>query len=70
LKLPESSVQAAKYEVAEFKKRRSAATHKRRLFQELSADSFEVIAQWQHYAIMELTLIEHFKSDVKWILVC
>jgi transcriptional regulator with XRE-family HTH domain len=33
----------------------------------LSADAFAVIADWQHYAILELTYTTGFKSDAKWI---
>jgi uncharacterized protein (TIGR02147 family) len=36
-------------------------------YQQLSLDSFQVIADWFHYAILELTLIQGFRSDVKWI---
>jgi transcriptional regulator with XRE-family HTH domain len=33
----------------------------------LSADAFAVIADWYHYAILELTLTVGFKSDSRWI---
>jgi uncharacterized protein (TIGR02147 family) len=33
----------------------------------LTADSFRVIADWYHYAILELTTLVGFKSDTKWI---
>lgn len=36
-------------------------------FVKLSVDTFEVIAAWQHYAIMELTLLAQFKSSTAWI---
>jgi uncharacterized protein (TIGR02147 family) len=28
---------------------------------------FEIISQWYHYAIMELTTLEDFKPEIKWI---
>ena len=34
---------------------------------ELSIDKFKVIADWYHYAILELTLTRGFKSDYEWI---
>lgn len=34
---------------------------------QLNLDSFTVIADWYHYAILELTFVTHFKSDAKWI---
>lgn len=33
----------------------------------LAAEAFQAIADWQHYAILELTFIQSFKSDPKWI---
>lgn len=35
--------------------------------QQLALDSFQVIADWYHYAILELTTVRDFNSDVKWI---
>jgi len=34
---------------------------------QLSADAFAVIADWYHYAILELTYTVGFKSDPRWI---
>jgi len=34
---------------------------------ELSLDVFRVISDWYHYAILELTYVEGFRSDPKWI---
>jgi transcriptional regulator with XRE-family HTH domain len=34
---------------------------------QLSADAFAVIADWYHYAILELTMSVGFKSDPRWI---
>ena len=36
-------------------------------FLQIDIDSFSVIADWYHAAIMELTFIKGFKSDAKWI---
>jgi uncharacterized protein (TIGR02147 family) len=36
-------------------------------YQQLTLDSFQVISDWYHYAILELTLVHDFKSDPKWI---
>lgn len=37
------------------------------VFTELSLEYFKVIADWYHFAILELTYLKDFKSDVSWI---
>jgi uncharacterized protein (TIGR02147 family) len=37
------------------------------VFNSLSVDSFRVIADWYHLAILELTLVEGFISETAWI---
>jgi uncharacterized protein (TIGR02147 family) len=34
---------------------------------QLSIDTFSVISDWYHYAILELTYVSGFKADPKWI---
>jgi transcriptional regulator with XRE-family HTH domain len=36
-------------------------------FYQLTVDSFSVMADWYHFAILELTYIRGFKDDPKWI---
>jgi uncharacterized protein (TIGR02147 family) len=36
-------------------------------FKSLEVEAFKAIADWHHYAILELSLTEDFKSDPKWI---
>jgi uncharacterized protein (TIGR02147 family) len=36
-------------------------------YKDLSLDHFKIIADWYHFAIMELTLVEGFSSEPKWI---
>lgn len=36
-------------------------------FQQLALDTFAVISDWYHYAILELTYLEDFKADPQWI---
>lgn len=36
-------------------------------YRNLNLDHFKIIADWYHFAIMELTLVEGFKSEPKWI---
>jgi transcriptional regulator with XRE-family HTH domain len=36
-------------------------------FQQITLDSFAVISDWYHYAILELTYCKDFKSDPAWI---
>ena len=35
--------------------------------QQLANDAANVIADWYHYAILELTRLHHFKPDTRWI---
>ena len=34
---------------------------------QVGLDSFSVISDWYHYAILELTFVSDFKADAKWI---
>jgi uncharacterized protein (TIGR02147 family) len=36
-------------------------------FLQVSTDTFAVISEWYHYAILELTYVSGFKADAKWI---
>lgn len=36
-------------------------------FMQVSLDTFSVISEWYHYAILELTFVSGFKADPKWI---
>ena len=36
-------------------------------FYTLTADSFAVMADWYHFAILELTFVQNFRADAKWI---
>lgn len=36
-------------------------------FYQISMDTFSVLADWYHFAILELTFVSNFKSDAKWI---
>jgi len=36
-------------------------------YQQIAIDSFVIISDWQHYAILELIKVEDFKSDISWI---
>lgn len=36
-------------------------------YQALNVDNFKVISDWYHFAIMELTLVQNFRSDTLWI---
>jgi uncharacterized protein (TIGR02147 family) len=36
-------------------------------FDEIALDAFKIIADWYHFAILELTEVEGFRSNVAWI---
>jgi uncharacterized protein (TIGR02147 family) len=36
-------------------------------YQQLSVDGYQVVADWYHYAILELTITKTFQSDLAWI---
>lgn len=38
-----------------------------RSYQQVTHDTFSVISDWYHYAILELTYIEGFQSDAAWM---
>jgi uncharacterized protein (TIGR02147 family) len=40
---------------------------RRTTFTCLDVDQFRIIADWYHYAILEMTRLEDFRPDVKWI---
>ncbi len=44
-----------------------AAKAKKIAYKKLSEDNFNIIADWYHYAILELTYVKGFKGDFKWI---
>lgn len=37
------------------------------IYQQVDVDTFAVISEWYHYAILELTYVSGFKADPKWI---
>ncbi len=50
------------------KNREQTGSDKPRISEDqLSLDTFAVISDWYHYAILELTRVKDFKSDEKWI---
>lgn len=36
-------------------------------YAQLAADAFEIIADWQHYAILEAMTVTTFQADVRWM---
>jgi len=36
-------------------------------YKQLAIDSFAIISDWHHYAILELIHVESFESDINWI---
>ncbi|MBC7430240.1 MAG: TIGR02147 family protein [Bacteriovorax sp.] len=36
-------------------------------FTSINVDQFKLIADWYHYAILELTLTQDFKPDIRWV---
>lgn len=37
------------------------------IYRQMTLDSFALISDWYHYAILELTFVEDFKNSPKWI---
>ena len=50
-----------------YEERLPAADIEERRVAQLRAEAAEVIAQWHHYAILELTRLKSFQPDVRWI---
>jgi uncharacterized protein (TIGR02147 family) len=36
-------------------------------YQQLTLDSFQVISDWYHYAILELTLVQDYEDNIEWM---
>lgn len=53
---------AQKRRLAELARERS-----RELTRELTIDQFKIVADWYHYAILELTRVEGFRNEPAWI---
>ena len=47
--------------------RKTEASSKKETFVTISADSFQIIADWQHFAILSLMDTKSFKNDSTWI---
>lgn len=57
-------------DVEKFKNSRQESAAQKDLsgkFMQLSQDSFEIISEWYHFAILELMKLENFRQDKKWI---
>lgn len=39
----------------------------RKEFQQITLDTYAIISDWYHYAILELIRVKNFKTDIKWI---
>jgi uncharacterized protein (TIGR02147 family) len=39
-------------------------------FSPVDADQFQMIADWYHFAILELSLVKNFKPSIRWIAAC
>ncbi len=48
-------------------KNRLSAAKKNQLLQEIKDEQFQVISEWYHLAIMEMTQLYDFSSDPRWI---
>lgn len=46
---------------------KSPELNKGRLFQQLTLDTYAIISDWYHYAILELMKTQSFKNDLNWI---
>jgi len=49
------------------KKTENSASKSIQDYKQLSADLYEVISEWHHYAILELTFVDGFESSPQWI---
>jgi len=50
-----------------FKERVQQYKHEAKVFSEIHLEYFKVIADWYHFAILELTYLKDFKNDPHWI---
>lgn len=54
-------------ESKQFIARKLEELHPKQSFHTLSLDTFKVISDWYHYAIMEMITLDGFKADPAWI---
>lgn len=54
----------AEREIARIRLQKNSAEAR---FQQVPEDCFRVIAEWYHFAILELTEVETFRPDVSWV---
>ena len=54
-------------ERAHFKQNISAQKDAAKIFTEIQLEYFKVIADWYHFAILELTYVDGFQSDAAWV---
>jgi uncharacterized protein (TIGR02147 family) len=52
---------------ARIKRKHATASASTSDYQQLTLDMFQVVSDWYHYAILELTHVESFESDPKWV---
>ena len=58
------------HEIAQFRqnlKQSAEYDYSPKNYQQVSLDAFNVISDWYHYAILELTTVKKFKPSEKWI---
>lgn len=67
LSVAPEQAQAFQQEILKRKKRIDTAELASHDYFQVNADIFAVIADWYHYAILELTFVREFKSNPKWI---
>jgi len=51
----------------EFIQKRLETLHPKQTFHTLTLDAFKIVSDWHHYAILEMTELDTFKSDPAWI---
>lgn len=53
-------------EIESFKEKQKVCEEKKDFYQ-LTLDQFDIISEWQHYAILEMLSLKNFRPDIKWI---
>lgn len=51
----------------EFKKKITSYKEEAKAYSEIGLEYFKVISDWYHFAILELTYLQDFRNDPKWI---
>jgi uncharacterized protein (TIGR02147 family) len=64
---PQTKDALLKYALSKSKKNQIESMDASEIYRQMTLDTFAIISEWYHYAIMELTFVTNFKNAPGWI---